>query len=57
MYLMQVILKKGIPFTVLTENGMTPETEAEILREVAWAKKYGKTYSSTKEMHRDILGK
>lgn len=55
-YLQQVVLRKGIPFTMLTENGMTPAMEAKILKEVAWAKKYGKRYSSAEEMHRDILG-
>lgn len=32
MYLKQIILRKGLPFKVLTENGMTPEEEDEILR-------------------------
>jgi len=32
MYLKQIILRKGLPFKVLTENGMTPEQEAEILQ-------------------------
>lgn len=31
-YLKQIILRKGLPFKVLTENGMTPEEEEEILR-------------------------
>ncbi len=57
LYLQQVIIRKGIPFTMLTENGMTPEREAIILADLAWAKKYGKSYSSAAEMHRDILGK
>lgn len=54
-YLVQIIAKKGIPFEILTENGMTPAEEDEILKEIAWAKKYGKRYSSAKEMHADIL--
>lgn len=56
MYLMQVIIRKGIPFSMLTENGMTPKQEAMLLADVAWAKKHGKRYSSTEEMFRDILG-
>lgn len=31
-YLQQIMIKKGIPFTVITENGMTLERELEILR-------------------------
>lgn len=54
-YLVQIIAKKGIPFEILTENGMTPAAEAKILKEIAWAEKYGKRYSSTKAMFRDIL--
>ncbi len=56
MYLQQVVIQKGIPFKVLTENGMTPEREAQLLKEAAWAMKHGKRYSSTKEMFKDILG-
>ncbi|MDD5055053.1 MAG: type II toxin-antitoxin system RelB/DinJ family antitoxin [Candidatus Peribacteraceae bacterium] len=54
-YLIQIIEKKGIPFEMLTENGLTPQEEKEILKEIAWAKKYGKRYVSAKEMHEDIL--
>ena len=56
-YLIQIIAKKGIPFEMLTENGLTTQEEREILKEMAWAKKYGKKYSSTKEMFKDILAK
>ena len=31
-FLHQVILKKGIPFPMLTTNGFTPEFEAEVLK-------------------------
>lgn len=54
-YLVQIIEKKGIPFEILTENGMTVAEEDEILKEIAWAKKYGKKYSSAKELHEAIL--
>jgi DNA-damage-inducible protein J len=56
MYLVQIVLQKGIPFPVLTENGMTEKTEKRLLREIANTKKNGKRYASAKEMHRDILG-
>lgn len=54
-YLVQIIEKQGIPFEVVTENGMTPAAEEKILKELAWAKKHGKRYTSAKEMHDDIL--
>jgi DNA-damage-inducible protein J len=56
-YLVQIVEKKGIPFQILTENGMTPEKERQILKEIDWALKHGKSFSSTKEMFDDILGK
>jgi DNA-damage-inducible protein J len=31
-YLKQIVINKGIPFKVITENGMTPEEELEILK-------------------------
>ena len=55
MYLVQIEKIGGIPFPILTENGMTPEAEARILQEAEWARKYGKSYTSTKEMFDDIL--
>ncbi|MBI2524229.1 type II toxin-antitoxin system RelB/DinJ family antitoxin [Candidatus Peregrinibacteria bacterium] len=57
MFLVQVKLQKGIPFPVVTENGFTPAQEEKILKELAWARKNGKRFTSTKEMFRDILGK
>lgn len=52
------MLKKGIPFKVLTENGFTNEQEDEMLREVVEVKKlYGKSkrkgYSSVEELHKN----
>lgn len=55
MYLVQIIVKQGIPFQILTENGFTPAEERKILKEAEWARKHGKRYTSTKEMFRDIL--
>ena len=54
-YLVQIIEKRGIPFEVVTENGLTPAEEKKILKEVAWAKKHGKRYKSAKELHGAIL--
>ena len=55
MYLVQIIVKQGIPFEILTENGYTVDEERKILQEIAWAKKHGKRYNSTKAMFEDIL--
>ena len=55
MFLVQVIQKKGIPFPILTENKMTPESEKHILEETEDAKKNEKVYSSSKELFDDVL--
>lgn len=58
-YLVQIIEKQGIPFPILTENGMTPEMEQLILHERDEALKHvkhAKQYRSAKEMHDDIVG-
>ncbi len=57
MYLVQIIVKKGIPFEILTENGMTPAAERKILKEMKWALKHGKRYKTTEAMYKDILKK
>ncbi|MFA6038800.1 MAG: type II toxin-antitoxin system RelB/DinJ family antitoxin [Candidatus Peribacteraceae bacterium] len=54
-YLVRIIATRGIPFRVVTENGFTPEKERKILKEIEWAKKHGKSYSSVEEMMQDIL--
>ena len=51
----QVRKTKSLPIKGLTENGFTPEYEKMLIREAEWALKYGKGYSSAKEMHDDIL--
>lgn len=55
-YLVQIIEKKGIPFEILTENGLTEAEEREILKELAAAKRSKKSYSSAKAAHKAILG-
>lgn len=49
-FIRQVVTNKAMPFQPRTENGFTPEYEAMLLRESAWAKKHAKRYSSAKEM-------
>lgn len=55
LYLTRVIEDESIPFVVRTENGYTPEEEKRMIREVAWAEKHGKRYTSVKEMWKDIM--
>ncbi|MBI1813114.1 type II toxin-antitoxin system RelB/DinJ family antitoxin [Candidatus Peregrinibacteria bacterium] len=54
-YLVQIVQKNGIPFQILTENGMTPTEEAELLKDIAWTKKHGKRYASARALHEAIL--
>ena len=49
MYLYRVAQDKAMPFTPRTVNGFTPEFEARVLRETAYAEKYGKRYSTVEE--------
>ncbi len=51
----EVINTKSIPFKIRTENGFTPEQEEQMIKEGEWALKYGKSYSSAKELFDDIL--
>ena len=57
MFLVQVKLRKAIPFEVRTENGFTPTQEEEILQALKSARRSKKGYSSAKALHRAILGK
>lgn len=59
-YLSQVLLKKGIPFQVLTENGYSREQEQKILvsiKETEELYKAGKltTFDSWDDMKKDIV--
>lgn len=55
MFLQQVITRQAMPFRARTENGFTPEREAEIIKQTEEALKNGKRYESAEEMHADIL--
>lgn len=55
LYFAQVMREKGLPFQPRTVNGFTPAQEARMLRETAWAEKYGKSYESGEEALADIL--
>lgn len=56
-YLRQIVITGSIPFEIRTVNGFTPAQERRMLREAEEAIKHGKRYSSSEDMHRDILGK
>ena len=55
MYLVQITKRGGIPFPILTENGMTEEEEQRILAMAKDAEENGKRYSSAEELFDDIL--
>ncbi len=55
-YLVQIIERKGIPFDVVTENGLTRKEEAAILKDLQSARKSTKKYSSAKALHKAIVG-
>lgn len=54
-YLFQIIEKNGIPFDIVTENGLSPAEELMILKDIKSARKSKKKYSSAKSMHKAIL--
>lgn len=54
MYLSRVAQDKAMPFTPRTVNGFMPEYEERILREMVYAKKYGKRYSTVEEAMRAV---
>ena len=53
-FIKQLITDKALPFQPRTSNGFTPEFEAMILKETAWAEKYGKRYKNAEEMINDL---
>ncbi len=59
MYLRQIDITQGIPFSVLTENGFTPEQEKQLIRESnatlkAFKKGKIKGYTSAKALMKDL---
>jgi len=56
LFLNKVIITESIPFEINTKGKMNnPKYIKQIKKEVSMASKYGKKYSSTKEMFDDIL--
>ena len=54
MFLTQVVKEKGLPFTPTNDP---KKIRSQWDREVAWALKYRKGFTSSKELMIDILGK
>ena len=48
-FIKQITIDKALPFQPRTVNGFTPEYEALLLKESAWAEKHAKRYTSVKE--------
>ena len=55
LFLEQVITTQSIPFIPTTTEGLKLRYEKTYLKEVADAKKSGKSFKSIEELHRDIL--
>lgn len=56
LFINKVVMTESIPFDVNTKGRMNdPKFIKQIKKEVEWASKYGKKYSSAKEMFDDIL--
>jgi DNA-damage-inducible protein J len=56
-YFKKIIQTGSIPFTFEQKGVMNnPRYLARLKKEVEWAKKYGKRFTSAKEMIDDILG-
>ncbi len=51
MFLNQVVMEKGIPFTPTID---TKKLKAKWDKEVAWALKHGKRYNNAEEAHRAV---
>jgi len=55
MFLCQVVNTKSIPFEPKMHYTMTPEQEKWVRKQIADAKKNGRTYKSIEELHKNIL--
>lgn len=56
LFLVQIKLRKGLPFPIVTENGFTTEQEQQLIRDLRDAKRSRSRYASGKEVTRAILG-
>ena len=53
-FLSQVVRVKAMPFIVRTENGFTPEYEAELIAETEYAKKHGPRFKTVEALMKDL---
>lgn len=56
MYLARVASTGDVPFSAFTFDNIPEQEKKKIVKEMKWALKHGKRYSSIKEAHGDILG-
>ena len=55
LFLTQVVRTQSIPFEMFTFDNLPEEKKLEIVKEVEYEMKHGKTYVNVREMHDDIL--
>jgi DNA-damage-inducible protein J len=55
LFLTQVSNTGEIPFRIFSADNLPERTKRRLVRESDYALKHGKTYSSAKELHDDIL--
>jgi DNA-damage-inducible protein J len=55
LFLKNVIITESLPFEVRTKNGFTRAQEKKIIKETELALKNGKRYSSSKDLHKDLI--
>ncbi len=55
MFLEQVVSTESIPFTPITKKGLKLRHGNIYRKEINWAMKHGKSYSTAEEMHADIF--
>lgn len=56
-YLKQISIRKGMPFRMVTQNGLTPAQERAVLkasREAAQGKNVSRWFDSAEELIRDL---
>ncbi|MFH1769215.1 MAG: type II toxin-antitoxin system RelB/DinJ family antitoxin [Parcubacteria group bacterium] len=54
LFLNQVINTRTLPFQPRTPNGFTEKQEAEMIKELEYARKHGKIYDSAKALFEDL---
>ncbi len=55
LFLNEIITSQVLPFLPATEKGKELRYYEQYKKEIAWAKKYGKSYTSGKELMDDLM--